>query len=60
MASGGRGGKAQLIKSVLYAIQKFWSQIFALPKKIIQIVKNMCRRFLWIGNIETSRITLIA
>ncbi|KAH0776403.1 hypothetical protein KY290_007814 [Solanum tuberosum] len=53
-------GRAQLIKSVLYAIQMFWSQIFSLPKKIIRTVEAMCRRFLWTGNIETSRKALIA
>lgn len=53
-------GRAQLIKSVLYAIQMFWAQIFALPKKVIQAVENMCRRFLWTGNIETSRKALVA
>lgn len=52
--------RAQLIKTVLYAIQMFWSQIFALPKKIIQEVEAMCRRFLWTGNSETSEKALIA
>ncbi|WMV26834.1 hypothetical protein MTR67_020219 [Solanum verrucosum] len=52
--------RAQPIKSVLYAIQMFWSQIFALPKKIIQEVEAMCRRFLWTGNLETSEKALIA
>lgn len=53
-------GRAQLIKSVLYAIQMFWTQVFALPKKINQTAENMCRRFLWTGNIETTKKALIA
>ena len=48
-------GRAQLIKSVLYAIQLFWAQLFSLPKKVIQAVENMCRKFLWTGNIEIFR-----
>lgn len=53
-------GRAQLVKSVLFAIQIFWAQLFALPKKIIQAVESICRRFLWTGNAEASKKSLIA
>ncbi|XP_060188553.1 uncharacterized protein LOC132617548 [Lycium barbarum] len=36
----------QLVKSVLFAIQTFWAQIFVLPKKIIQLIEDTCRTFL--------------
>ncbi|XP_019257669.1 PREDICTED: uncharacterized protein LOC109235876 [Nicotiana attenuata] len=47
-------GRLQLIKSVLIAIQSFWSQIFPLPKKIIQLVEGTCRKFLWTGDTSSS------
>lgn len=53
-------GRAQLIRSVVYAIQMYWSQVFMLPKKIIQSVEAICRRFLWTGQAETSKKALIA
>lgn len=40
-------GRVQLIKSVLFSIQTFWSQVFALPKKITNQITAICRRFLW-------------
>ncbi|XP_060183073.1 uncharacterized protein LOC132613029 [Lycium barbarum] len=53
-------GRSQLIKSVLFAIQIFWSQIFAIPKKIIQVIESICKRFLWTGSVEVSKKALIA
>ncbi|XP_019228711.1 PREDICTED: uncharacterized protein LOC109209820 [Nicotiana attenuata] len=53
-------GRLQLIKSVLIAIQSFWSQIFPLPKKIIQQVEAICRKFLWTGETSSSRKALVA
>ncbi|XP_019224105.1 PREDICTED: uncharacterized protein LOC109205806 [Nicotiana attenuata] len=53
-------GRAMLIKSLLRAIQTFWAQIFVLPKKIIQFIETICRRFLWSGSAEPTKKTLIA
>ncbi|XP_075111508.1 uncharacterized protein LOC142181830 [Nicotiana tabacum] len=52
-------GRVVLIKSVLAAIQNFWAQIFILPKKIVQFIETICRRFLWSGNTEPTRKALI-
>lgn len=32
-------GRAQLVKSVLFAIQVFWAQILALPNKVIKVIQ---------------------
>lgn len=53
-------GHLQLVKSVLFAIVNFWLQIFPLPKKVIEHVVGMCRRFLWIGKDAVSRIAPIS
>ncbi|XP_019248682.1 PREDICTED: uncharacterized protein LOC109227948 [Nicotiana attenuata] len=53
-------GRLQLIKSVLISIQSFWSQIFPLPKKTIQHVEGICRKFLWTGDTSSSKKALVA
>ncbi|XP_019229394.1 PREDICTED: uncharacterized protein LOC109210430 [Nicotiana attenuata] len=52
--------KSSTIKSVLFAIQTFWAHIFILPKKIIDFIEAICRRFLWTGNVEPTKKALIA
>nr|XP_016438087.1 PREDICTED: uncharacterized protein LOC107764077 [Nicotiana tabacum] len=53
-------GRVVLVKSVLFAIQTFWAQIFILPKKVIQFIETICRRFLWTGDAEPTKKALIA
>ncbi|XP_019238224.1 PREDICTED: uncharacterized protein LOC109218324 [Nicotiana attenuata] len=53
-------GRATLIRSVLGTIQNFWAQVFILPKKIIQFIEAICRRFLWSGSVEPTKKALIA
>ncbi|XP_075103105.1 uncharacterized protein LOC142177849 [Nicotiana tabacum] len=52
--------RIQLIKSVIFSIQVYWSQLFVLPKKLIQLVEIVCRTFLWIGGVEVSRKALLS
>lgn len=53
-------GRLQLIKTVLFSIQIYWSHIFVLPKKLIKKIEAVCRTFLWTGEVETSRKALLA
>ncbi|KAG5586087.1 hypothetical protein H5410_046521 [Solanum commersonii] len=53
-------GRLQLIKSVLLAIQVFWSQIFILPRAILTLIDSLCRRFLWTYGIDVSKKALVA
>ena len=43
-------GRLQLIKSVLCSIQSFWNSLFVLPKKVMNQVEQILRRFLWKGS----------
>ena len=43
-------GRIQLIKSVLFSIQVYWSSLFILPKKVIRKVESTLRSFLWKGS----------
>lgn len=41
--------RVQLVISVLYSIQAYWSSIFVLPKGVLKEVDDILRRFLWSG-----------
>lgn len=43
-------GRLQLINSILFAIQIYWSSIFMLPKAVIKQVEQTLRAFLWKGS----------
>lgn len=44
-------GRVQLVKSVLFAMQAFWSNHFILPIAIHETIQSMLTRFIWRGNI---------
>lgn len=43
------GGRAQLINSVLFSVQVYWSSIFILPKKTMKEIESLLSAFLWKG-----------
>jgi hypothetical protein len=43
-------GRLQLIKSILFAVQTFWSSLFILPKAVIKRLEQVLRAFLWKGS----------
>lgn len=53
-------GKAQLIRSVLFSMQTYWSQIFILPKKITKMIQQMCKRFPWTDKAKVTKKSLVA
>lgn len=42
-------GRLQLIKSVLFSYQVFWSTMFLLPCKVVKRIESMMTAFLWKG-----------
>jgi hypothetical protein len=48
-------GRLQLISSVLFSLQVFWSSIFILPKAILRILEEKLNRFLWVGKDEKAK-----
>jgi hypothetical protein len=42
-------GRLQLIPSVLFSLQVFWSNIFILPKAMIQLLEQKLNQYLWCG-----------
>ncbi|XP_060182748.1 uncharacterized protein LOC132612650 [Lycium barbarum] len=53
-------GRLQLLRSVLIAVKYFWSQMLPLPKKILQKIETVCRKFLWTGAAEAKNKALVA
>lgn len=45
-------GRALLIKSVIHAIESFWSNHFLLPSGVHATIQSLLTRFLWKGNIN--------
>jgi hypothetical protein len=43
-------GRLQLLSSILYSLQVYWTGIFILPKKILKDINHRFNRFLWNGN----------
>jgi len=44
-------GRIQLINSVLYGIQSYWSSMFILPKSVLKDMEILMSRFLWNGDV---------
>ncbi|XP_028125748.1 uncharacterized protein LOC114322601 [Camellia sinensis] len=42
-------GRSQLIQSILFSMQVYWSSLFILPKKVIREIDSILRAFLWSG-----------
>lgn len=53
-------GRLQLIKSVLFGIQVYWSQVFVIPQKVLKLLQTACRVFLWTGKASVSKRALVA
>lgn len=53
-------GRVQLIKSILFGIQVYWSQVFVLPQKVLKMVQSVCRTFLWTVKTNMSKRALVA
>jgi len=42
-------GRLQLLSSVLYSLQVYWTGIFVLPKKSLKDINQKFNRFIWNG-----------
>ncbi|XP_075083687.1 uncharacterized protein LOC142167423 [Nicotiana tabacum] len=45
-------GRVQLVQSVLFGVQSYWSKLFQMPVKVLKLIDAYCRIFAWSG-IET-------
>lgn len=47
-------GRFQLLSSVMFSIQVYWSSMFILPKKIIKTIEHKFNSFLWKGTDQSA------
>lgn len=43
-------GRIQLVRSVLFAIQAYWSSFFILPSSVLKSIKSVMLQFVWKGS----------
>ncbi|CAK8560654.1 unnamed protein product [Lathyrus sativus] len=48
-------GRMQLVKSISYAMARYWMHCLPLPKCVIKKVDAICRSFIWTGKDNVSR-----
>ncbi|XP_019267527.1 PREDICTED: uncharacterized protein LOC109244828 [Nicotiana attenuata] len=53
-------GRSQLIQTVLFSIQAYWSQLFSIPSKVLSTIEAYCRSYLWSGTNTITRKALNA
>ncbi|XP_019234713.1 PREDICTED: uncharacterized protein LOC109215147 [Nicotiana attenuata] len=53
-------GRSQLIQTVLFGIQAYWSQLFVIPSKVLSTIEAYCRSYLWSGTNTITRKALVA
>lgn len=52
--------RLQLISSVLYILQVYWTSIFILPKKVIRMLEQKLNRLRWSGNANNQAQAKVA
>ncbi|XP_056695598.1 uncharacterized protein [Spinacia oleracea] len=52
--------RMQLVNSVLLSLYMYWTQIYVLPKSVLQDIVKICRAFLWSGHAYSSKPSSIA
>lgn len=53
-------GRIQLVQSVLFGIQAYWSQLFVIPSKVLKTIKASCRSYVWSGENVITKRSLVA
>ncbi|XP_056685917.1 uncharacterized protein [Spinacia oleracea] len=52
--------RMQLVNYVLLSLHMYWTQIYVLPKSVLQDIVKICRAFLWSGHAYSSKPSSIA
>ncbi|GLT48369.1 hypothetical protein SLA2020_220000 [Shorea laevis] len=53
-------GRVQLVNSILFHIQVFWSGALLIPKKVLKLIDAACRNFIWCGKWNYNAMSLVA
>ncbi|XP_075083702.1 uncharacterized protein LOC142167448 [Nicotiana tabacum] len=53
-------GRVQLVQSVLFGVQSYWSKLFQIPVKILKLIDAYCRIFVWSGTETITKKALVS
>ncbi|XP_070014563.1 uncharacterized protein LOC142175548 [Nicotiana tabacum] len=53
-------GRVQLVQTVLFGIQSYWSQLFNLLMKVMKMIAAYCRSYIWPGINTITKKSLVA
>lgn len=53
-------GRLQLINSVIFHRQVYWSSVVYIPTSVLKEIEAMCRNFLWHGKEDSNSMALVA
>ncbi|XP_059306490.1 uncharacterized protein LOC132057927 [Lycium ferocissimum] len=53
-------GRTQLVQSVLFGVQAYWSQIFVLPVNVLKAIDGYCKSYIWSGTNTITKKALVA
>lgn len=53
-------GRVQLLTTVISGTVNFWMSTFILPQGCIKKIETLCSKFLWSGDIESSKVAKLA
>nr|XP_016514969.1 PREDICTED: uncharacterized protein LOC107831694 [Nicotiana tabacum] len=53
-------GRVQLVQSVLFGVQSYWSQLFQMPVKVLKLIDAYCRSFVWSGTETITKKALVS
>ncbi|XP_074297939.1 uncharacterized protein LOC141628740 [Silene latifolia] len=53
-------GRLVLVSSVLSTMHSYWAAMFVLAKSVLKRVDDICRNFLWEGNLEYGKAPSVA
>nr|XP_009597535.1 uncharacterized protein LOC104093492 [Nicotiana tomentosiformis] len=50
----------KLVQSVIFGIQAYWVQLFIFPAKVLKMIEELCRSYIWSGTNTITKKTLMA
>ncbi|XP_019241615.1 PREDICTED: uncharacterized protein LOC109221601 [Nicotiana attenuata] len=53
-------GRVQLVHTVLFGIQSYWSQLLNFPTKVLKMIESYCRSYIWSGVNVITKKALVA
>ncbi|XP_075077303.1 uncharacterized protein LOC142164039 [Nicotiana tabacum] len=57
---GGVKQAVKLVKSVIFGMHAYWDQLFILHAKVLKMIEELCRSYIWSGTNTITKKSLVA